>query len=957
MTAPTIVLNRSPNYPYVFIETELPIGVTKKVDELTSFYPKDYDRTDSYTAGRWDGKVHLLQKTIKAPKQYFFPAGLLYRVVQYLRAKGYRIEYYAPPRPEKEFEMEWHGHKLRDYQTTTKDAAIKVMNTGLGCILKMATASGKTLVAMKIIQELGLRTLILVDGMELINQWNENIKKSLRVTPAIFDANRKFFDHITIASVDSLHAALNNDSTRSMIIRELAKFDVICSDESHHDSCNSVYDILMKAPGYYKLGLSVDASSYVELKDGVFGNGWTGRIEDAWWIAEKEYERTTDDGYEILHVDGKIKTRGWENGNFTWKQVKSMIRHENTKKGINIKAGGDNLILTKEHSIYKAIDGNYTWIDNQKKYQPEMVESNAADLKVGDILLQDNGNDWNRGEEEDNTTILDILMKSGINKDKTHVVVDFEKHITHMDMRIEYKDWRGKTDKNGKKIYGASLTLREYEQFKDRLPRPTKLYTEGARGIYANPNLKISDMAYLMGFYIGNGWTDEKRFVLATNYRQKDKVEEELDNLDGCKIGIQWKQTKGKSYEARCSNSIIQEVFVKYFGGMRAWTKKIPCHWLISWNEEARRQLLQGMIDSDGHMRKEDKRIHITTTSKELARDILCILRSIEINGSINERKEGNGGTVNGRQIIGKRVVYDVHLSYNALTRKNEGHGGTRQKYTHDDKHFNERPVRKTKEEMTSTIVYDMEVEGHASFCANGLLAHNSATPYRTDNEELKMYGAIGDIIEPVTTKWLIDNEFIAVPKFYFVNLSSWKHKAQTKEDKEKVTPKNKRSMEWRRAYRSGIADNDERNNKIVEWSTELTMRGYQVYIHVTMISHGKKLESMIPGSVFLHGTDGKKTREWVLAQFKEGKIRILISTLLGEATDLPKLDAIVMAAGGASKIQAIQRAGRALRLSPGKKQGMIIDFKDTGWPLRNHYLERLSAYIAEYGEEIVKGK
>jgi superfamily II DNA or RNA helicase len=113
----------------------------------------------------------------------------------------------------------------------------------------------------------------------------------------------------------------------------------------------------------------------------------------------------------------------------------------------------------------------------------------------------------------------------------------------------------------------------------------------------------------------------------------------------------------------------------------------------------------------------------------------------------------------------------------------------------------------------------------------------------------------------------------------------------------------------------------------------------------------------MIPESVFLHGTDGKKTREWVIKQFEEGKIRVLVSTLLSQGVDIPRLDAIVMAAGGASKVQTIQRAGRALRIAPGKKKGMIIDFKDTGWPLRNHYLERLSAYIAEYGEEIVKGK
>ena len=102
----------------------------------------------------------------------------------------------------------------------------------------------------------------------------------------------------------------------------------------------------------------------------------------------------------------------------------------------------------------------------------------------------------------------------------------------------------------------------------------------------------------------------------------------------------------------------------------------------------------------------------------------------------------------------------------------------------------------------------------------------------------------------------------------------------------------------------------------------------------------------MIPMSAILIGESKKKIRQDVLYNFRSGKQKILISTLLNEGFDFRGLDVVILAAGKKSNKLIAQRVGRALRTEAGKKEAIIVDFydDDNGY-LVKHSKQRIEVY------------
>jgi superfamily II DNA or RNA helicase len=216
-----------------------------------------------------------------------------------------------------------------------------------------------------------------------------------------------------------------------------------------------------------------------------------------------------------------------------------------------------------------------------------------------------------------------------------------------------------------------------------------------------------------------------------------------------------------------------------------------------------------------------------------------------------------------------------------------------------------------------------------------------SATPeHRKDNADLKFIGALGHVIESTTATDLIDQGYLARPKFIFLTAPKPTTLGNT----------------YAAAYKWGIVRNEGRNKKIAAIVSKATSKGGSVYVHVTQVAHGSVLNKMIPGSALLTGVDGEKKREEIMDAFRSKKILCLVSTLMGEGADVPQMDAFVNAAGGTSEIATIQRVGRVLRPAPGKQYGYIIDFTDNGKYISRHSMERKNIYVKLFGEALVFG-
>ena len=213
-----------------------------------------------------------------------------------------------------------------------------------------------------------------------------------------------------------------------------------------------------------------------------------------------------------------------------------------------------------------------------------------------------------------------------------------------------------------------------------------------------------------------------------------------------------------------------------------------------------------------------------------------------------------------------------------------------------------------------------------------------SATPYREDNADLKIFGAIGLLGKTITPEYLVEHGYLAKPVFIF----------------QKLPPKIIYSNDFNTIYEKGIVENDDRNNAIKQWAEKLILDGRSVYIHVDRIKHGLKLQKLIPNSVFI--SSKSNNRQEVIKMFGSGSINCLISTLLKEGVNIPSMDGLIYASGKKSAVATIQTIGRVLRSQAGKKDAIIIDFKDSGNRiLLSHYHQRKENYKNVFGK-LVEG-
>lgn len=208
-----------------------------------------------------------------------------------------------------------------------------------------------------------------------------------------------------------------------------------------------------------------------------------------------------------------------------------------------------------------------------------------------------------------------------------------------------------------------------------------------------------------------------------------------------------------------------------------------------------------------------------------------------------------------------------------------------------------------------------------------------SATPKREDGADLKIFAGVGEICANITAEKLIDLGYLAKPKFIFYDLPAIRLPAN-----------------WHRAYRDGIVLNEYRNNLIAGIVNDLVLDGYRVYVHVERINHGEILASLID-CPFVSGKDSSDKRQSVLDAFKSGRLRAMVSTLLGEGVDIPQMDAIILAQGLKTSIGTIQKIGRALRVRDDKKEAIIVDFIDKGRYLSKHFEERYKTMREYYGK------
>lgn len=247
-----IEISRWSKHPYYFIDSSLDQAIIKAIQGELTYYIDGFERSNKFKTGQWDGTTSLLYRTKKGV--YFFPVGMLKRVTKIIDEFGeefyvrnsltldnVRMNYQT-------LGLEWTGPKLRDYQEDTK---LKLLSAG-GGIMALPTGAGKTLVMLKIAQEIDLPFVVVVHTKELMYQWENVIKDNLDgfCPHVVGDGYKDFGSKATVVMMQSLSKMLASKKPPNL------DFPVYFHDEVHRVPADTAYTIAMHLNSPFRCGAS-----------------------------------------------------------------------------------------------------------------------------------------------------------------------------------------------------------------------------------------------------------------------------------------------------------------------------------------------------------------------------------------------------------------------------------------------------------------------------------------------------------------------------------------------------------------------------------------------------------------------------------------------------------------------------------------------------------------------------
>ncbi|MEE8354447.1 MAG: DEAD/DEAH box helicase family protein [Candidatus Bathyarchaeia archaeon] len=138
--------------------------------------------------------------------------------------------------------------ELRDYQDEALDAWRQAGRRG---VVVLPTGAGKTVLALKAIEELGEATLVVVPTLVLVDQWREELEEAFGVDVGVLGGGRRDVRPITVSTYDSASILAPSIGNR---------FRLLVLDEVHHLPAPSYRRIGFMYTAPYRLGLTATLS-------------------------------------------------------------------------------------------------------------------------------------------------------------------------------------------------------------------------------------------------------------------------------------------------------------------------------------------------------------------------------------------------------------------------------------------------------------------------------------------------------------------------------------------------------------------------------------------------------------------------------------------------------------------------------------------------------------------------
>lgn len=161
---------------------------------------------------------------------------------------------------------------------------------------------------------------------------------------------------------------------------------------------------------------------------------------------------------------------------------------------------------------------------------------------------------------------------------------------------------------------------------------------------------------------------------------------------------------------------------------------------------------------------------------------------------------------------------------------------------------------------------------------------------------------------------------------------------------------------------KQAMLKNEVRNKKIVSIADDLINKEkMKVVIISNRLEQVKEICDLLlkNGIKFARvvGNTKQDQREHSVKRFVSGNIDVLIGTVFGEGVDIPEIDAVINAEGGAG-IKATYQRLRCLTPHNGKERAVVIDFIDlTHSSFAQHSIDRINVYKSERAFKVIVQK
>ena len=222
-----------------------------------------------------------------------------------------------------------------------------------------------------------------------------------------------------------------------------------------------------------------------------------------------------------------------------------------------------------------------------------------------------------------------------------------------------------------------------------------------------------------------------------------------------------------------------------------------------------------------------------------------------------------------------------------------------------------------------------------------------TATPTRRDGLQSWMHAMFGPTVYSAAFRDIAAAGRIMLPDVGFV---------RTGVGGERNAPDPTR--QWSKAL-NYLTTSERRNGIILRLTAQMAAEGRRCLIVTWKVDHVRwltdALNTMRIPAVHLVGDVPSRKRAHYIDAVRTGAARVVVATTVAdEGLDIPELDTILMATPTRSESLVVQRAGRPMRVHPGKKKPLVIDLVDEHSLYLYQAKKRLEMYQKTIGARIL---